>query len=381
MPLPTPDALSLQHAERVRDQLEQRLAEKGRISFYEYMQFALYAPGLGYYSAGARKFGPDGDFITAPELSPVFSWCLARQCAEILEGLPEGVILELGAGSGVMAVEIMRYLAEHKMLPQRYYILEVSADLAERQRALFLAQAPELLPRVQWLTALPTQPIKGVVLANEVVDAMPVHRFRQNDQVEEFFVQLVQGELVWELVPADAALAARVAALPGPLPKGYCSEVNLALPAWLKALSACVDQGVLLFIDYGYSEQVYYHPERTMGTLMCHYRHHAHDDPFILCGIQDITSYVDFTALASSGVAAGFSVVGYVHQAGFLTNLGIASYHSGIPEDATQYRNLQNIKQLLLPHMMGERFKVLGLAKGPCNPLQGFLQFDQTHHL
>jgi len=382
MSLPIPDQASQQHSDRVRDFICQEIRANGPISFYDYMRFALYAPGLGYYSAGAHKLGKGGDFVTAPELSPLFSWCLARQCAEVMQQLEQPAILELGAGSGVMALEILRELKRLEMLPQKYFILEVSADLAERQKKLFEQAAPEFLAIVQWLDALPDEPIKGVILANEVVDAMPVHRFKIENGVKEFFVALEEERFIWQVSePSSTELSEAIQSLELALPNGYCSEVNLQLGAWLKALAQCLTQGVMLFIDYGYTQAEFYHPERHMGTLVCHYQHYAHDDLLIFPGIQDITANVDFTALASAGVDSNMSVAGYVHQAGFLMNLGLTDFVAGEYGNVEHYEMVQQVKKLTLPTEMGERFKVLGFVKEYTEPLLGFKQFDQVARL
>lgn len=377
LPTPTPEELAHSAAlvERIRDEID---AQHGWISFERYMEMALYEPGLGYYSAGAVKLGHAGDFVTAPEISPLFSRCLASQCVEVLERLAHADILELGAGSGVMAADILLELEAQQRLPAHYYILEVSADLRERQRATLAARAPQQLDRVQWLDAWPTE-LRGVVLANEVLDAMPVERFCiRGTQVNAIGVTWQLGRLDWSETHASAPLARAVreieAAAGGALPDGYCSEINLRLPAWMQGLASALREGVALFVDYGLPRAQYYRSERREGTLLCHYRHRFHDDPLILVGIQDIGAWVDFTAVAEAASAAGFSIAGFATQAHFLIGCGIERYLAALADAAITDR-VQLARQtmlLTLPGEMGERFKVIGLAKNFEHPLRGF---------
>ena len=378
LPLPAPEALA--HSRRLAEHVRAEIAAAGgRISFARYMELALYAPGFGYYSAGARKFGAAGDFVTAPELSPLFSRCLARQCAEVLGRLGGGSILELGAGSGVMAADILAELAHLRALPEHYLILEVSADLRERQRALLGERVPHLMPRVQWLDALPDGHA-GVMLGNEVLDALPVQRFRKTAQgYAEFFVEAAGEALRGTWVPVDAefgaALADLEAALPAPFAAGYESEFCALMPPFLATLAASLARGALLFLDYGYPRAAYYHPERSMGTLMCHYRQRAHADPFLHPGLQDITAHVDFTAVAEHATAAGLPFAGYTTQAHFLMALGIAEMSEG------DMRLAQQVKLLTLPEEMGERFKAIAFTKGLDLPLSGFALRDLSRQL
>ena len=378
LPLPAPEALA--HSRRLVDHIRAGIAAAGgRLPFARYMELALYAPGLGYYSAGARKFGAAGDFVTAPELSPLFSRCLARQCAEVLGTLGRGSILEIGAGSGAMAAGILAELTHLGALPEHYLILEVSADLRERQRAQIGARVPALMSRVQWLDALPDGHV-GVILGNEVLDALPVQRFRKTAEgYEEFFVEAVGEGLRGMWAPADAefgsALADLEAALPSPLVAGYESELCTFLPPFLATLAASLARGALLFLDYGYPRAAYYHPERSMGTLMCHYRQRAHADPFLYPGLQDITAHVDFTAVAEHATAAGLPFAGYTTQAHFLMALGIAEMSEG------DLRLAQQVKLLTLPEEMGERFKAIAFTKGLDLPLSGFELRDLSRQL
>ncbi len=378
--IPTPDPIAKAHSEQLQTLIAAEIAAKGPMTLARYMQMALYQPGFGYYSAGAHKFGEAGDFITAPELSPLFAKCLANQCQQVLSTLPGGDIVELGAGSGVMALELLKALQAQAALPQHYYIVEVSADLRQRQQQL-LRQAPELYVRVQWLDALPSEPINGVIVGNEVVDAMPVHKFKQRDSLQECYVDYQAGHFEWiEAKPSDPLLQQRVDALGIQFAPGYESEMNLLLPAWIASLANCLQQGVILLIDYGFPQHEYYHPDRSMGTLMCHYRHRAHDDLFFLPGLQDITTHVDFTAIAQAAVDNGLDVVGFTHQAGFLMNCGITQFLTA-SDDLQQFNLNQQVKRLTLPSEMGELFKAIALSKHFDAELIGFRQMNQLERL
>ncbi len=298
-------------------------AAAGWLSFERFMELALYAPGLGYYSAGSFKIGAGGDFVTAPEVSDLFGRCLARQCAEVL-AVTGGEILELGAGSGRMAATLLTELAAHGVLPQRYAILEVSADLAARQRSRLAQLPPGLRERVVWLERLPERPLQGLILANEVADALPCRRFTCRARgVRELGVAPGEG--------ADplAFHEQYAAALPAPLPEGYTSEVCLRVAPWIAALSECLGRGVLLLCDYGLPRSHYYHPQRGSGTLRCHFKQRAHDDPCVNVGVQDITAWVDFTRVAHAGLAADLTVSGFATQAAFL--LALAARGRGTP--------------------------------------------------
>lgn len=371
---------------RLEARIRAEIREQGGVlPFDRFMELALYAPGLGYYVAGAPKFGPGGDFVTAPELSPLFGRCLAVQCAEVLERLDGGEILEFGAGSGALAVQILLELEELECLPERYRILEPSPDLQERQRTAIQTAAPHLLARCDWLTALPER-FDGGVIANEVLDAMPVHRFRigDDDEILEIGVTEADGRLVEVAVPpispglieaVSALHAAGLADTPG-----YESEINLRLAPWLLALSSALERGLILLIDYGYPRAEYYQPERHMGTLRCHHRHQAHSNPYVHLGLQDITAHVDFTAVAEAGVAASFELAGFTTQAHFLIGCGIDRLMQTLAPEAALDLTL-GAKQLLLPTAMGERFKVLGLAKGIDGYWSGFAMRDLSDRL
>lgn len=381
--LPPPSAQALAHSERLAELIRQEIhAGGGAIPFSRYMELCLYSPGLGYYSAGAQKFGAAGDFVTAPEISALFGRCLARACSGVLETLGNGEILEFGAGTGSLAATLLPELALLSRLPDRYLILERSGELRARQRETLRGLTSELFDRIEWLDTLPEQRIRGVVLANEVLDAMPVERFRWNgSSVECCQVECLDGGFGWCLREArDAELITavrRLAVEPGLVP-GYCSEVNLQLAPWLQGIAAQLERGLLLLIDYGYPRREYYHPQHHEGTLMCHYRHRAHDDPFVWPGLQDITAHVDFTAVAEAGSAAGLDVLGYTTQAWFLLDCGLEELLAaeGPIDSAAHLRRVQEAKTLILPGEMGERFKCIGLGRALGEGIPGFRGAD-----
>lgn len=335
------------------------------------MDLALYAPALGYYSAGATKLGQGGDFVTAPELTPLFGATLARQVAQVLNQ-GGGEVLEIGAGSGRLAVDILSALEELGTLPACYRILELSADLADRQRQTVASLPVSLRARVEWISALPDE-ITGVVLGNELLDALPVHLLSNTASgLCERGVAATGHDLVWAdraLVPGP--LAERAQSLPLPAP--YVTEIGAAAEALVDTLARRLRHGVLLFIDYGFGASEYYHPQRAEGTLMCHYRHRAHADPFFLPGLQDITAHVDFTAMARAGVAAGLKLAGYTSQARFLANLGITDLLARLDPGSVSFaRSVAPVQKLLSPAEMGELFKVIALSAGLAEPLMGF---------
>ncbi|HLW75000.1 MAG TPA: SAM-dependent methyltransferase [Gammaproteobacteria bacterium] len=379
LPPPPPDALA--HSKRVRALIQADIQRAGgRVPFSRFMELALYAPGLGYYSAGARKFGAAGDFVTAPEISPLFSHCLGRQSAELLQALGGGDVLELGAGSGAMAAHLLQEMRRQEREPQNYLILEVSADLRQRQRATIKARAPEFLSRVQWLEALP-EAFTGVMLGNEVLDALPVARFRRaRSGFQEFNVAMEGEGFRWELADASLALDDTLtdleSMLPEPLAEGYVSEYCPTLAPLVASLAAALTRGAMLFMDYGYTRAAYYHPQRSMGTLMCHYRQRAHGDPFFQVGLQDITAHVDFSAVAAAGTAAGLELAGYSTQTHFLLALGIGEAALNAGPAA-----VQQVKRLTLPEEMGELFKAIGFTKGIDIDLGGFKLRDLSRTL
>jgi len=416
--LPLPSAEARAHSNKLCDLIHQDIATQGGwIPFSRFMELELYAPGLGYYSAGARKFGAAGDFVTAPEISPLFGRTLARQVADIM-GQSAPLILELGAGSGKLAADVLGGLERLDYLPERYDILEVSADLRERQQVLLQERVPHLTARVHWLDALPEE-ISGAVIGNEVLDALPVHLVRWHRSGEgtdckgTLFVEntpsltlprrpksswpgtrergLVLFELgvmnegthfVWQdhFLKNPPLLEAAHKIL---VPDNYLSEISLASRRLITSLCERLKQGVLLFIDYGFGAGEFYHPQRSRGTLMCHYRHHSHDDPFFLPGLQDITSHVDFTAVAESAIDSGAHLLGYTTQAHFLINCGITDFLAeSDPDKLRDYLPLSTqLQKLTSPAEMGDLFKVIALGKDMDEPLRGFARGDLSRLL
>lgn len=363
-------------------------ANGGWLPFDHWMTEALYAPGLGYYAAGSVKLAdaddgaksPAGDFVTAPQLTPLFARTLARQAAQVLRQTQTQAVLEFGAGTGALAEGVLRELDALGLDQTQYLILEVSADLRARQ-------AERLAPfgnRVQWLDALPNA-FAGCVLANEVLDAMPVSLFTWSaaGAVQERGVALDADQgFVWEDRPAPPALASAVAARMPSLP-GYVSEINLQGEAWIAAMGSWLERGAALLVDYGFPRSEYYHPQRAGGTLMCHLRHHAHGDPFTAPGLQDITAHVDFTAMADAALEAGLQVLGYTSQARFLMNAGLMDLLAQLdPSNAQQYAQaVAPVQKLLSEAEMGELFKVLAVGRGVTEPLAGFSRGDRLGKL
>ncbi|MGY1489425.1 class I SAM-dependent methyltransferase [Methylobacillus pratensis] len=381
--LPIPDADAIAHSARLLALIRKEALDAGGwISFVRYMELALYAPGLGYYSAGTQKFGEAGDFVTAPEMTPLFGETLARQVMEVL-AQTGGSVLELGAGRGRLAAAVLEEMQRANALPVQYLILEVSADLKEVQRQYLQSTlAPALYERVSWLDALPAE-FTGVVLANEVLDAVPVHLVRrESDHWQEIGVAVDEAEALMldsrSLI--DASLVSGIDALA--LPEHYQTEVSPAAQALVASLAQCLREGVLLFIDYGFSHAEYYHPQRHQGTLMCHYRHHAHPDPLLYPGLQDVTAHVDFSAMAKAGLGQGLQLLGYCGQAQFLINCGITELMLRVPaDDLRRYAPMASQAQKLLsPAEMGELFKVIALGRG-VGRLSGFVRGDRSHTL
>jgi SAM-dependent MidA family methyltransferase len=360
--MPELDKDLIAHSEQLRHLICQEIDKLGPMSFARYMEMALYEPGLGYYRCGAQKFGAAGDFITAPELSPLFAGCLAKRCAGLLgQGYQD--IFEIGAGSGVLAVEVMKSLERFEQLPRCYYILELSSELIQRQKALVEQHIPHLYARFKWLDAWP-QDFNGVIIANELFDAMPVHRFIIKEGIKEYFVTHTNGELQWHIDnPSTTELTRQLENYQIDFAEGYSSEINLMISAWIKSLCESINKAHMIFIDYGYKREIYYHPERSMGTLMCHLQHRAHDDPLLYPGVQDITSHVDFTLIAESAVDSGCEVASLNTQSQYLLEQGITDLLSQETDMTRQALLAQQVKQLLMPGQMGEAFKVLELVK------------------
>ena len=361
--LPEPNAQEIALSSELIELIIGEIEQRGVMSFSEYMNRVLYQPGLGYYSAGSAKFGAAGDFITAPEVSSLFGRCLARQCESIFTQGCTRQLLEFGAGSGRLCEQILSSLAE----PTDYSIIEVSADLKARQQQYLRDKLPlATFERIEWLDQLP-QAFNGIILANEVLDAMPVNVVLKDGQWQELGVGYDGERLVWlpyaeQSDAVDAIL--QIESDVGLLPEGYCTEVNLNFRPWLEALQACCHQAVILMIDYGYEQPQYYHPERSSGTLNCFYRHRSHPDPFVYPGLQDITAFVDFDAFADAAIAANFSICGLTSQCQFLLYNGLLEAAEKASEGGDTQQQIeiaQQIKTLTLPAEMGEKFRVIGL--------------------
>jgi len=365
---------------------EQIVKEGGLVDFERFMSLALYAPGLGYYVNGAQKFGVGGDFITAPELSPLFGYSLANQIAEIFAAIQDPNVLEFGAGSGALAVSVLEQLEQLDCLPVRYQILELSAELQQRQRDTIQQALPHLIERVEWLSHMPPSGWRGVVLANEVLDAMPVQRIRKSaNQWQMQWVSYTDDayQTTWKDTTDDLllkqldALEARL----GQFEEGYESEVNRHVDGWISALSQMIEQGAVILVDYGYPEAAFYHPERSAGTLICHHQHKAYNDPLQRVGSQDITANVDFSAVAEAGVNHGFDLAGFTTQSFFLMNNGIGELLDEDPMSDHYIHQAQAMKQLTLPTEMGERFKVIAFSKGLDLAMRGFSVGDKRAYL
>jgi SAM-dependent MidA family methyltransferase len=381
----TADEAAIEHSEHLQAVIRDEISSTGAMPFDRFMELALYAPGLGYYTAGSQKFGAAGDFVTAPEISALFSQCLANQCAEILQNT-SGDILEFGAGSGIMAVHILLHLEKLDCLPLQYLILDLSPDLKQRQQQTIKNLAPHLLGKVTWVSQLPDS-FNGVMLGNEVLDAMPVSMFqKQGDEIFEQFVVVERNEIKPQWQEASGLLHQRVQQLEkayGKFSDGYTSEINFRLDGWIESLASCLNKGAIILIDYGYAGHEFYHADRKMGTLICHYQHRAHDDPFKLIGLQDVTANVDFSAVKQAAENNGLQVAGFAPQANFLVSAGIETLLSTYdPNDTETFISIsQGVKALMLPSEMGERFKVIGLTKNIEATLSGFAMRDLSDRL
>jgi SAM-dependent MidA family methyltransferase len=385
---PRPDSEAVAHSNALLSAIQALIAKEGGwINFAQLMDAALYTPGLGYYSGGAKKFGFDGDFVTASEISPLFSQTIARQVNQVLSALKgqnkQADILELGAGTGLFAKDLLLEMAKLDQLPTRYMILEVSAYLREVQHSSLKAALPnELMNRVVWLDELPKH-LDGLIFANEVLDALPVHIVKKTaDGLAEMGVVSGDAGLAWQEKPvSSSALKGFVAEID--LMDGYTTEVCLAASGLVASLAGILQSGMLLMIDYGFSRDEYYHPQRNQGTLMCHYRHRAHGDPLVYLGLQDITAHVDFTRVAEAGVANGLELIGFVTQAQFLINAGITELLASIPaEDSANYLPLvASAQKLLSPAEMGDLFKVIAFERNLDIPFIGFSSGDKSHTL
>jgi SAM-dependent MidA family methyltransferase len=385
--LPEPSADARTASEALVCIIAAEIEAAGWMSFARYMELALYAPGLGYYSGGSRKFGVEGDFLTAPELTPLFAQALARQVAQVLAA-SSPIVMEAGAGSGRLAADLLPALDALDCAPQRYQILELSGELRARQQATLAEHAPAFAERVEWLDELPER-FSGCLVGNEVLDAMPTHAVRwDNDGPVPYLMErgvgIADGKLLVAERPATGALLAAAEALPVAAP--WRGEISLAARSWVSELARRMDKGAMLLIDYGLPRHELYLPQRDGGTLRCHYRHRVHDEPFWYPGLSDITSHVDFTAVAEAGFDAGLEVLGYTSQANFLINCGVGELllqgKGGTGETAaSELRARGAVNVLISPNEMGELFKVIALGRGLSGPLLGFARGDRVHAL
>jgi len=385
MNLPLPSADAQAHSQRLLATLRDEIvASGGWLSFARFMEQVLYAPGLGYYTAGARKFGTAGDFVTAPGMTALFGQALARQVAQVMAGSAPAV-LEIGAGTGRLAADLLLALERLDCLPESYRILDLSADLRERQQQTLAAEVPHLLSRVEWLDRLP-ESFSGAVVGNELLDAMPAEivGWREDGIFERGVALDATGNFIWEERPATGALLAAATEIGEQcqLPPGFESEISLASRAWMAEWGHRLKAGALLLLDYGFPRREFYHQQRARGTLMCHYRHHAHPDPFYLPGLQDVTVHVDFTAVIAAAHACGLDLLGYTSQGQFLLNCGILDRLAELPIDTPEYiRAAGAVGKLLMPHEMGELFKVIAIGRGLDELLCGFATGDQGRRL
>lgn len=366
--LPAPEPEVAAASETLRARIVARIEEAGGwVPFADYMRWALYEPDLGYYSGGATKFGPAGDFITAPEITPLFGATLAEAIAPVLRQTG-GIVLEAGAGTGLLAADVLRRLAELGALPERYAILEVSGSLRARQQETIAAQAGALAERVVWLEAVPDS-FHGVLLANEVLDVLPVHLVgTAAGEVFERGVTVRDGALAWEDRPPTPAALAGLEGIELPRLEGqeYVTEVHPVARAWVGTLARALQAGMLLLIDYGYPRETYYVPWRWRGTLQCYFRHRVVEDPLWLPGAMDITSFVDFTSVAEAAEAEGLETLAFMNQAGFLLANGILQRleERAEPGSLAYLKAARALQRLIMPHEMGELFKVIALGRG-----------------
>lgn len=388
--LPLPSSDELEHSAKLEALIRADIRRSGSIPFWHYMEMALYAPGLGYYSAGKTKFGASGDFVTAPELGDLYARTMARATSNVLRASADTVFLEVGGGSGKFAAAALAEWEALGTLPRHYWILDRSAELRERQRQTLMNSTPHLLHRVQWLDTPPETAWRGVLFANEVIDALPAHRFVMRDgEVRELHVALdgddrlclVEREADTMLIAATRQIAGD---LDAPIADCYRSEVLPQLPYWIDAICGTLEAGLAIFVDYGYPRQEFYHPDRRDGTLTCHYHHRAHDDALLWPGLQDITTWVDFTALAEAATRARWPLAGFTSQAQFLLAAGLLDMlqiEQINADEVSRYALAQEVKRLTLPGEMGERFKVMCFARGIDGVPPAFTAYDQSRRL
>lgn len=386
--LTAPSEADLIRSESLCEIIKQKIQQhNGQITFADFMQMALYHPTHGYYQNPDFEFGKKGDFTTAPEISPLFAYCFANQCAQISESMGQTNILELGAGSGRFALDILTHLEAINALPTRYYIYEISSGLRNRQLTLLQNARPDLLNRIEWLTELPAS-FSGIIIANEVLDAIPVNCFQVDKQeARERVIVIKANELAWEATtPSSALIHTHINALIQnySLPDGYQSEVNLNAMLLVKQLSTILTKGVILFADYGYGQREYYHPQRNQGTLTCFYKHHLHHQPLPYPGLQDITAHVDFTHVIETAADQGAQLSGFTTQSGFLLAnrlLEKAQQLESLATPTEKFKLHQAIKILTMPTEMGDRIKMMAISKQFATPLAGFETLDRRRDL
>ena len=397
--LTEPEAQERRHSARLCDRIRADITRHhGWIGFDQFMQQALYAPRLGYYQSDLPKFAHAddltsdlsgarvGDYVTAPLLGTVLARCLARQCVEVLLEIGHGTVLEFGAGSGHLAADLLRAMDALGRLPDYYFILETSATLRARQQETIAARCGSLGQRVRWLEQLPPDRFDGVVIANEVLDAMPAMRFamQAGGVACALGVALDGDQFHWaKSEPLPENLQERLAEYD--LTEGYQSELALRAEAWVRSVGEKINTGVLLLIDYGFPAREFYHHERRAGTLMCHYRHVAHDNPFFYPGLQDISVHIDFTAISRAAQEVEMAVAGFTSQGAFLLSLGaldfIQAHYDNDNDIKTSLAMSQEIQKLTMPHEMGELFKVLALSRNYSRALSGFSMKDRRGRL
>ncbi len=384
--LPEPDSELVAQSKQLQQLITQEIQQhRGWIGFDHFMDLALYTPDLGYYSSALKKFGEQGDFVTAPLLGDLFGRCIARQCAQVIVSIQNASLYEFGAGDGSLAVAVITELDKLGALPDCYYIMETSARLRQRQRSSLEDLSPELKGRVKWLENLPDV-INGVVVGNELLDAMPCKRFEVNShgQIHELGVCISDARFEWSISSQPLLdvdwLAKR------DLGSDYQSELPMRAAAWVSTVGEKIDQGIVLLIDYGFPRQEFYHLDRNQGTLMCHYRHYAHTDPFFWPGLQDITTHIDFTSIAEAGAISGLRTLGFCDQANFLLSCGLTdiladSQTGGEPGTKEILKLSAEVKKLTMPHEMGELFKVIAMGKENPENLIGFQMRNQARRL
>ena len=379
-PWPEPDSEALAHSARVVERVQTEIEGRGGVlPFERYMDLVMYEPGLGYYVSGTQKFGRQGDFVTAPELGSLYGRCVARQAAQILAQLDGGSLLEFGAGSGVLAATVLAELAERDRLPAEYLIVEVSPALRAQQQQTLAGQIEQNPVKVRWLDSLPESGFRGVILANEVLDAMPIIRFRVGAEGHMTACVVRRNghfDWSWQRDPSQDGRIDRLVQQYG-LVADYTSEVNPRAAAWMQTVGRVLDAGLILVMDYGYPGAEYYHYERSDGTLMCHYQHRAHMDPFLYPGLQDLTAHVDFSAVAAAGQLAGLDIAGFTSQEAFLLSTGVLDLVAHASSGPVDPKLSAELKQLTLSSEMGESFKALAMVKHIDSPLLGFSLRDR----